>query len=937
MRSVAALRARLYDPLMSGSKRMRAMEWWSDLVCKHPVVVLVIFSLLAAGSVVLTTWKLEFQSDRNALISQDLEWNKRFIDWINHFGGTHDLTVVVDLDPANTGTVNDEADAEAKAFVRELAARLEAEKQVIKRVIWGFDTTGVSPKAVRLLPMAEFDRQTARLPEAIPVLVNPTPQALIGHALSEMQKQRNRDTTPEEAVRGLRELGGLLEAVRGAATEPSGPSLGARLEAAAPGNSGWEYLKSDNGRIYFLRAAPLLDNHSLNAFAPSITLTRRHISELLPRYTHINAGLTGIDVIEADETDAASFDSTYTSIVAAVLILVLMFGAFHGWRTPVIGMVALAYCIAIAFGFVTLGVGHLQIISVVFALMLLGLGVDYGIYLASRYELIRHDHPDTQEGFQAAMRDVFRTMGPGVITGAVTTAAAFATIIYTDFTGVAEMGLIAGVGIMICLVVMFAVFPALLALFKASSRHVVPMSKRRFYFYHEKWSMPFVRRAGLTVGVSVMILIASIFAISRMRFDYNLFNLLPRGSESVEWQNIIDRKGERSVYFGVSIVKSLDEARIRTQMLRTKGTVSSVGGIGMLFPEDDAAKIAKLEAMDRAAQLRPKALATLESEDDKETVSKSPDLLSQLAGMRLMLAGASLVQMPDEVRDELAVMGMTVNKAIEALSAMKQDEREAGLVRVQAQYSTWRKAVATRIAGVFDTSLLTPDDLPEAAVDVYRAADGRMALEIIPKLPNDPVARAAGPLEYGFMTRFIGDMRDVDPGVTGVMVQVYESGKLIKKSYQWAGMYALLIVFVLVCLDFWSVKDGVLSLVPVSMGFAATFGVMNLAGMQINPANIIVLPLMFGIGVDAGVHMLHRWKQDPTHRPLGLTSGTGKGVTITSLATMIGFGCMMLARHRGIQSLGFVLTLGLGMTLLACWFVMPAVLELIQRRRETKS
>ena len=124
---------------------------------------------------------------------------------------------------------------------------------------------------------------------------------------------------------------------------------------------------------------------------------------------------------------------------------------------------------------------------------------------------------------------------------------------------------------------------------------------------------------------------------------------------------------------------------------------------------------------------------------------------------------------------------------------------------------------------------------------------------------------------------------------------------------------------------------------PVVIGFIWMFGVMWLIGVDVNAANIMVLPLLFGIGVDSGVHILHRYRQDQVSRPLGLTAGTGKGVTITSLTTMIGFGSMISASHRGIQSLGIVVTIGIGLTLVACWVVMPAWLELRQRRREAQS
>lgn len=130
------------------------------------------------------------------------------------------------------------------------------------------------------------------------------------------------------------------------------------------------------------------------------------------------------------------------------------------------------------------------------------------------------------------------------------------------------------------------------------------------------------------------------------------------------------------------------------------------------------------------------------------------------------------------------------------------------------------------------------------------------------------------------------------------------------------------------------VADAGLTLVPVAVGFVAAFGVMYVAGIRINPANLIVLPLMCGIGVDAGVHILHRYRQDPYTRPIGLTAGSGKGVTLTSFTTMIGFGSMLLVRHRGIASLGFVLAVGIGLTMLACWTVMPALLELWARRAQ---
>ena len=143
-----------------------------------------------------------------------------------------------------------------------------------------------------------------------------------------------------------------------------------------------------------------------------------------------------------------------------------------------------------------------------------------------------------------------------------------------------------------------------------------------------------------------------------------------------------------------------------------------------------------------------------------------------------------------------------------------------------------------------------------------------------------------------------------------------------------AAIYAVTAILLLLLLDFRSLADAACAMLPVTIGFVGAFGLMGVAGVPLNFANIIVMPLIFGIGVDAGVHVVHRWRTEPYGRPAGLSGGTGRGITLTMASTMIGFGCMFLAQHRGIRSLGFVMVAGLAVSLLACWTVLPATLRL---------
>jgi predicted RND superfamily exporter protein len=153
------------------------------------------------------------------------------------------------------------------------------------------------------------------------------------------------------------------------------------------------------------------------------------------------------------------------------------------------------------------------------------------------------------------------------------------------------------------------------------------------------------------------------------------------------------------------------------------------------------------------------------------------------------------------------------------------------------------------------------------------------------------------------------------------------------RAYVKAGLLAMMAVFCIVLLDFQRPADALLCLVPVGLAFVLLLGIMGANNLPINPANLIVLPLLFGIGVDSGVHILHRYRQAPNEHPPGLAAGTGKGIMLTGTTTALGFACLMIADHRGITSLGFTLTLGMILTLLACLTVMPSILELRSRHR----
>ncbi|WP_432800326.1 MMPL family transporter [Poriferisphaera sp. WC338] len=916
--------------------RHRSLSRWSGFVSRHPWWVLLVAFGVAGLCIFYTLTTLTFKSNRNDLLSEDLPWNQNFIFWQDNFPGNADFVIAVDM------WKDDRPDAETKTAAEEMVDELGpilAGGEWVKQVVWGYDPSKASPKAVRLLPWDQFEMQMRQVGESKLLLESKTPQHFIQGIVGQARRggERASEMSEAEMVGGLNMVKGLVSGFAERMKMPADESLDL-LQYVIPEEMAvkWEYLVTQNGRLMFIRITPKVSPGALTPFEKSIVSIRAEMDKMRVKYPQLDFGLTGIDVVETDETEAANLDSMKASIIAAVLIAILLVLSFHSFKSPLLMLLTLGVGIAWTFGFLTLTIGYLQLISVIFTVILLGLGIDFAIHITTRFELERHNYSDDEDGFAEAITSTLEKVGPGLVTGALTTAAALATTMFTDYKGVAEMGQIASAGIILCLIAMFAVYPALLRLVKSRHKHITPIDTRVVDFFKEHWVMPFVRRPVITLVLAIVIAVLAGVAISRMRFDYNLLELLPEGVPSVEWQERISRDGEQSIYFGVSIVEDLEEARKDAAAYLALPTVESVGGVGLLIPSQNARKVKEIDHVRES--LEPVLSEVARGNVGNDAMANGDvNLVTQLTGLRTLLA-AGMLGAPRELRGPLSELLGALNGFIANAGQLTEEERTARLAALQRDYTAWRIESAKLLQDLLDTTPLDVGDLPPAIMEPYVAhVDGvtKYALEVFPKV-GEMEAAQGGPLSEAVLKPFIYQMRTVDPEVTGVIVQIYESGKLIWSSYLRAGAYALVIVFLLLWIDFKMMKDTLLCLLPVLVGFALTFGILYLVGVQINPANIIVLPLMFGIGVDAGVHIIHRYKQDKYTRPLGLSGGTGKGVSLTSYTTMIGFGSLMVSSHRGMQGLGFVMMLGIGMTLMACWIMMPTCLELRTRRREKR-
>ncbi len=860
---------------------------WGRSVARYPRITLGVCLLLALGSIALTAARLEFHADRSELIDADLSWNRRYAQFKESFPRWDDVLVCVE---------GDAGDPRVDDAVRRLAETLVESPRVVAADA-GFDTAQAGPRFFLAAPPRQFAETLKELAQARRLAKADNVNAALATALSGLNDD---EAPPPDALDRLEQfLDPYLDALEG--NEPSFSFLTA---------SRWQPLVSETGtgRLRFVRVQFAETNSGIDQTSENLAWLREQVDRL-EGPLDLSWGVTGIPAIEADETAQSIRDASLASVIAMVLITLLMLVVFRGVRVPLLAAGSLLVGMAWSFGWLIISVGHLQLLSVIFSVILLGLGVDFALHLVARLELVQDEHDD----LPSATARVFRGIGPGMVTGALTTAAAFASTALTDFKGMAEMGIIAAGGIVLCMVAVLSAFPAGLALIGDWKRIIRRRPGGESAQFAHGWLNGVEDHPLRVLILCGVVVIGFGVGALQVQYDPNVLNLQPPGIESVIWEKRLVEEDERSVWAALLVVTPTDAEQM-IDRLRALDVVAGVGGMGILLPKDRA------ERRRQVAELRRAPV---------EAVTAAPgidDLVVQLATIRIGLATRSATQ-PPAVRARLAAVVRRIAEAGVAYQRMSPPERAEAWSSLDETFLGARD----RLGGWLEQALapvpVGADDLPEVLRRQWVGTKASWLLMVHPAVDR----RGRSILHPDRLGPFVDAVRGAVPdsaAVIGPPVQIYESSKLIKTEYIKAAGYAIAAILLLLFLDFRSLPDALCAMAPVAIGFVGVFGLMGLIGHQLNFANMIVLPIIFGIGAGTGVHIVHRWRAEPHGKPAGLSGGTGRAITLTMVTTMIGFGCMLLAQHRGIRSLGLVMVMGLGVTLLACYTVLPAILRL---------
>ncbi len=895
----------------------RGLGQWIGWVACHPRLVLFVSLMLTIGSLGLAFTQLEYHTQRSDLMSAHKAHQQRWQAYIDAFGNDDDMVVVVE----------GRSPQRMREALEQIARGIHQHPTQFDRLFYKVDLRSLSNRAGLYLSQDELTTIVEKL-QSMDILLGPlAPLAwqsltleMMVHQACLAVEQRNKGQPFRAADRQLiDQLSPVLAAARATldnSKKYKNPWMSLLDSSRSQGSFSHieepRYFFSEDQRLAFLLVRPVSDRASFTPAREAVQTLRSTIAEVAHDYPMLRLGLTGLPVLENDEMVASEQDSQSAAVLALAGVCLLYLVVYRRWRSPALTVGTMVIGTIWALGWLTLTVGHLNILSATFAVMLIGIG-DYGVLWIARYEVEQPRSADTL----AALTATARQIGPSIATAALTTSLAFFATMLADFKGVAELGWIAGCGVLLCALSCFTVLPAMLMLSRRREVYhrgeVVPMSTSPARQRPAAWFPRLTRRPGWILGLTGVLLVVSTALASRSQYDPNLLHLQQPDLESVAWEKTLIEKTQGANWSAVSLTPSAKHAMTLKDQYLALPEVSQVVEVASLIPREQAKKMPVLASIHQ----RLEGLPMLEAIPSHGT--PNPDRLLGLI-MRLQDACRSLPQHLKPVRlleTQLEPFRRRLMLLPRTLVINRLKEFESRLTTdLAADLHQLQKVTTPEPVGIADL----PDSLRERYI-------GKHGEYLVRAFARESL------WEYSSLERFVTAVHQVDPNATGKPFSTLAGLRSMREGFMWAGVYALIAIVVVLAIDFRQLGDVLLALLPLAIGILLCLGGMVLLQIPFNPANLIALPLIVGVGVDHGVHVLHDFR---TQCELGtshyrLSWATGRGILVAALTTIIGFGTLIFAHHQGMSSLGQTLSLGVACSLFAALVVLPAVLHLLHR------
>ena len=732
----------------------------------------------------------------------------------------------------------------------------------------------------------------------------------------------------DEAVRSLDGLHFWLKAMDMSISQPDNVDPAFAELAVDRLLYGDPYFISHDKRVLLIAIKPTFNAMDVDKDIASTIALQNILDKILPEHPGVKAGITGMIPLQKDEMEHTTSSMKKSSVVALVLVLVLFILTFRMWSTPVLAGLNLVIAIIIAAGVIGLILGRLNLMTSMFAVILIGLGIDYSIHIISVYSERRVKDKDAVQ----AMEQTLVRSGTGIITGALTTAAAFFALAISVTQGIREMGIVLGIGIVCAMVTTLTGLPAILV---ARERFVSRVSRKPVKPQHvefgflENFGKSVMRRPLLYLIISVILTAFFLFQALHVKFDYDMYNIEPKGLTTIALQDTIIKAFDMSPDFAMVTTSSLEESWEIAEKAKKMPTFSMVENIGDFCPPEEK----QLKRRPHVEDIR----RLLQSNIKKKFLSHTniDELIEQLERLDMNiyeLSQLAFIGGQDKVDEKCkSIIGDPEKEDSESFIinlAQKIKENPERAIRWLNEFQKYYvPQLRTKVYNMANPELITLDNLPEHIKERYINDAGDTYLVTI--YPREHI------WDFEVLRRFNAQLERVSPRITGNPPMFLRLIDYIGRDGLRATILTIFIVIILLWIDFRSLRMALLGVIPLIAGGIWMMGLMETFGMMFNFLNVMGIPMIVGIGIDDGVHLLHRYKYEGLNKTPVVLKSTGKAILLTSLTTMAGFGSLLIATYRGFASLGMLLAIGVASCFLTTVLFLPSIIGLTKRGQAT--
>lgn len=850
-------------------------EWIARLVDasrRRAGLVALIYGLLAIGSVWYAYGHLSVDTDTDHMFAASLPWRQQELAFDREFPQFNDVLVAV-----VRGATPEETDHAAT----ELAKALLADPRHFIDVAQPDADPFFRHEGLLLLPPDDLgkllDSLLAAQPLLGPLARDPSARGLL-HGISLMAEGVRIEHADLSAYKtALNQLSQVLDsAVGGHATPLS-----------------WQLLLGSNvtqqaDPVRLVLMHPVLEPNSLQ---PGLAATQalERIRDTLPevRSGRVQIDYTGSVALSDVQFGALTKGIVASSLVSLALLALWLYLAMRSWRLIVPILLTLLGGFTLTIGFAALAIGTLNIISVAFAVLFIGLAVDFAIQFAVRLRDERQSHPE----LASALTQAARVSGNQIAVAAAATACGFLAFAPTAFHGVAELGIIAGMGMGLALLCTLTLLPALVWIFKPRDQ-----GKELALPFGKACDGLLQRRKHVVLGLFAALAIAGVAAAVYIPFDANPLHTQDPNSEPMR---TLQRLADNPIThpFNIDIlVSSIAQARALGAQLEKLPEVSSVISVATFIPPDQSA------SLDQLAQAQDLILPSLDTDAPPPAVTPAA-LREAITDTRDAIAGAgSALPANSPLRD--------IDAALQKLT----HSSDADLLAMNEAVSRFLPDQLTSLRDALNAKPITLDSLPTSISRDWVSPSGQIRIQVSPTTTAQDTAG---------LRRFVNAVQTIAPHAGGSAVTTIASADTIIRAFQQAAILATVTIAVVLLLVMRRLRDTGIVLLTLAMSALLTALLARGVGMSVNYANIIALPLLLGVGVSFNVYFVMNWRAG-MRRFVG--SASARAVLFSTLTTATAFGSLALSHDRGMASMGSMLLISLAAVLIATFVFLPALL-----------